>query len=141
MNRYVYFIRAGTWMKVGSSRNPASRLETLRRFNGPKLRLECCIRGSFKEEREMHQVFSKSFKRREYDREWFRVGKDFDVKAFLGPDAKYVPIDSFEGMVPFTTKLPPSMVGDLRRIGRDEGLTMSEVFQQAAELWLKANNA
>ena len=42
---------------------------------------------------------------------------------------------------PFSTYLPPSIIKRLKKAAKESGLKMSAVVKQAAELWLKENNA
>jgi len=127
-------------MKVGCSHNPVSRIATLQKYHRGKISLVCCVRGSFDAEHNFHTQFSKQFKRKEGDQEWFMVGRAFDVKKFLG-NVEYVPVNGFEYAHPFTTKLPRSLCCRLKKAAKESGLKMSAVVKQAAELWLKENNA
>ncbi len=42
---------------------------------------------------------------------------------------------------PFSTRLTPSIIKRLKKAANDSGLKLNAVMKQAAELWLKANNA
>jgi len=42
---------------------------------------------------------------------------------------------------PFSTRLTPSVIKRLKRAAKESGLKLNAVMKQAAELWLKENNA
>lgn len=46
-----------------------------------------------------------------------------------------------EKIKPVTTRLPVSILKRLKLAAQENGLKLEAVMKQAAELWLKANNA
>jgi hypothetical protein len=66
---YVYFIRGGDAIKIGFSKEPPSRLPDLQVANPEKLDLIGAVRGTRKDERELHQMFCHL----EIRGEWFRA--------------------------------------------------------------------
>lgn len=50
-------------------------------------------------------------------------------------------IKGMEKLKPVTTRLPVSILKRLKGAAQDSGLKLEAVIKQAAELWLKANNA
>jgi len=46
-----------------------------------------------------------------------------------------------EALKPVTTRLPPPLLKRLKKAAEDSGLKLEAIMKQAAELWLKENNA
>jgi hypothetical protein len=46
-----------------------------------------------------------------------------------------------ESLKPVTTRLPLPILKRLKKAAQDSGLKLEAVMKQAAELWLKENNA
>ncbi len=67
--QFVYFIRAGTKVKIGISVDPHNRLCQLQTGNDEKLELLGCIPGDRKTEKAVQAMFSCSA----IDGEWFRL--------------------------------------------------------------------
>lgn len=56
---YVYFIQSGELVKIGTSRDPRKRFQTLRLGSPAPLRLLACIPGGRPEERALHNRFAR----------------------------------------------------------------------------------
>lgn len=75
---YVYFIKKGKFVKIGSSTNPKNRLRTLQTGTNQKLKL--IYKTSQLNEKELHAKFERY---RDHN-EWFYFSKD--IKAFIKKD-------------------------------------------------------
>lgn len=73
----VYFIRAGSNVKIGFSTQPMDRLQSLQTSHPDKLEILCTIAGSRDTERDMHKRFAKFHVRGE----WFRMSSE--ITAFV----------------------------------------------------------
>lgn len=99
IDSFVYFVRAGSrpYVKIGTAKNPTSRLSSIQTGCPDKVQIAALMRGDVELESRLHTIFGG----RRHRREWFRIPPDdmpwaLTVAGFLSlsVDAKRAGYDS-----------------------------------------------
>lgn len=86
--KFVYFVKSGHFVKIGTSKNFISRLSELQVGNPEKLKILGRIFGDRTTEKKLHKRFAKHHHRGE----WFRLEGDL-LKAMDCANLWTIPID------------------------------------------------
>jgi len=139
MTGYVYFIKAGECLKVGHSIDPKERFNEHRiteRRTRPELLFLGCIPGTRADERHFH---GKLREYREGDREWFRVGHDYDLKELIG-DAQLI-LSPPSIFVRPAVSLAPELHRRLKVLAASKDMTLQQLLTEAAIEKLRGQKA
>ncbi len=137
MNRYIYLAEKEdrSLMKIGASYDPERRAKQL------KCGLLFTIRGGAGAEKRVLRKFS------HYRRggEWFKhsqtIASFFAEHSDRVLEIKRKKRSKEDGLLVVMTRLPRPLLKELKRKAKSSGMFMETVYRQAAELWLKENNA